>query len=56
MSRKMQNEILIHHNNAPADSAKGTKDILGDFQRRLLQLRLYSQDLASSDFFFRSKN
>ena len=48
---KLHNGILLHHDNAPAHSARITKDILREFRWQLLPHPPYSPDLAPSDFF-----
>ena len=48
---KLHNGILFHHDNAPAHSAKITKNILREFRWQLLPHPPYSPDLAPSHFF-----
>lgn len=48
---KLHRGILFHHDNAPAHSARITKEILREFRWELLPHPPYSPDLAPSDFF-----
>ena len=48
---KLHRGILFHNDNAPAHSARETKEILREFRWKLLPHLSYNPDLAPSDFF-----
>ena len=48
---KLHLGILFHHDNAPAHSARITKEILKEFRWELLPHPPYSPDRAPSEFF-----
>ena len=47
--------ILFHHDNAPAHSCRIVRDVLREFQWKLLPHPPYSPDLAPSDFFYKTQ-
>ena len=48
---KLHRQILFHHDNAPAHTAKSVKAVLQEFRSEVLSHPPYSPDLAPSDFF-----
>jgi len=48
---KLHARVLFHQYNAPAHSAKTTRDLLREFKWELLRLPPYSPDMAPSDYF-----
>ena len=52
---KLHQGILFHHDNAPAHSARVTKEFLRDIRWELLPHPPFSPDLAPSNFFLFTK-